>query len=155
MARLCGWCKNPSLEAECRNCAKPIYLCHNSVDCDWAHREGGFHCESYSTNPSAAFPVTATIRPSSKDDIPKTVDIKQYPVAVLATNKRNGKTYSEMLGIKNYIVVTKREEIEGLHVRAVVITPAYYEQLEEHRWRLGLLTEATSRMGRLTNAPRG
>ena len=158
MAKNCGWCDQPSLQATCVHCTRDIYICHNSVDCSWTHRDsdkrkGGFYC--WNTNHTQASPIPETIEPSETDDISKPVDVKQYPALVLATSKRAGKQYADMLGLDNYKVVMTQRETQGLKTRAIVITPGYYDRLEETRYQAGKLMFVAMQTGRLTNAPIG
>lgn len=155
----CGWCKQPSLQAICMYCNAPIYIVHNSVDCSWSHRgtvekPGYFACDD-GAGDHMAWPKPSTIEPSSTDDIPKPANVSEYPALVLATSKRAGRQYADMLGLKNYRVVREQYEIEGAKARAVVVTPAYYQKMEESRHYALNLFHAAVHAGTYTNAPRG
>lgn len=153
MSKNCGWCGSPELQAKCINCNGDIYICHNAVDCAWSHRAGGFTCSRYKGR--LAHPMNGTIEPSSTADIPKPADIKQYPAVILATNNRAGKQYADMLGIENYMIAMRESELEGLKVRAVVITPGYYEKIESIKYKTTSLMRIAMRTGMLTNTPLG
>lgn len=155
MSKNCGWCGGPSLQAICIYCDADIFICHNSIDCSWTHRGGGFNCKRFPILGRQAEPKMPTIEPSSTDDIPRPVVVKEYPAIVLATSKRAGKTYAEMLGLKNYKIVMTREALEGIRTRGIVITPGYYERVEEARYKAAELLAMTMRTGMYTNAPMG
>ena len=153
MSKNCGWCASPSLQAKCIYCGGGIYICHNSVDCSWSHRNGGFDCITCKGH--SAHPLNGTIEPSSTDDIPKPVDIKQYPAVILATTLRSGKTYATMIGIENYRIVMSMYELEGIKTRGVVITPGYYDKVEKAKYKAAELVSMANLIGRYTNAPQG
>lgn len=152
--KTCGWCTKPSLQAICITCNAEIIICHNSIDCCWVHREGGIICDTLVLG-MQAWPIPDSIEPSTTNDIPKPVNIKKHIALVLATSKRSGKRYAEMLGLKNYLVVTSQKQIEGLKTRAIVITPGYYEKIQGVQYQADYVMRVAMRMGMLSNAPLG
>jgi len=61
-------------------------------------------------------------------------DKTTWPAIVISTTIEAGKDYAEILQLKNYIVRNSVDTIQGMFVRAIVITPGYLAKAERAQY---------------------
>ena len=82
-------------------------------------------------------------------------DTSKYPVAIVATNLREGKKYAKALRIEDFKIVTNLKMTEGLRTRAVIITPGFMNQLQNWIFSSMTLIDVVSAQAYRSDNPMG
>ena len=82
-------------------------------------------------------------------------DTSKYPVAIVATNVREGKKYAKALRIEDFKIVTNLQMTEGLRTRAVIITPGYVNHIQNWIFSSMNLVDVVSSQAYRSDNPMG